>query len=113
MFDIRSRRDFLRITAGGMASLAASDALATSPGTPEATSSPKGEISVRVTDKNRKYASAPPLHWSSIPAKSGDTITIDVEKRYQPVLGFGAAFTDAACFLFNQLTPSERGQLFV
>jgi glucosylceramidase len=113
MFDIRSRRDFLRITAGGMASLAASDALASNPDAVEPAPAPKGEISARITDKDRRYASAPPLQWkASQPVTGGNVIMLDVEKRFQPTLGFGAAFTDAACYVFNQLTPSAREQLF-
>ena len=113
MFDSRSRRDFLKIAASGVASLAATEVLegaATQAATPQ---SPQGEISVRVTDKTRRYEKAPALRWrSSAVSGGGDVIALDPDKRYQPVLGFGAAFTDAACYMFNQLSPSSREQLF-
>ena len=32
--------------------------------------------------------------------------------KYQAILGFGAAFTDAACYTFNRLDASVREQLF-
>src|SRR5271165_2098493 len=67
MSETRSRREFLRITASGMAVLAASETLVGSAGASDPSSSPTGEISVRVTDKNRKYASGPPLQWKSAP----------------------------------------------
>ena len=113
MFDSRSRRYFLKIAASGVAGLAATEALAGRPVQTPATRTPSGEISRHVTDKNRRYASAPALHWTSSAASVGNgVITLDPGKRYQPVLGFGAAFTDAACYMFNQLTPAAREQLF-
>jgi len=113
MFDSQSRRDFLKIAASGVAGLAATEALAASPVQTPAIHTPSGEITVHVTDKNRRYASAPAIHWKSSAASPGsDTLTLDSERRYQPVLGFGAAFTDAACYMFNQLTPASREQLF-
>lgn len=113
MFDPRSRRDFLKIAATGVAGLAATEAMAASPFDTTAPATPKGEISVRVTDKNRRYASAPSLQWKSTAAPEGsNVISLDPAKRYQPVLGFGAAFTDAACYMFNQLPPNAREQLF-
>ena len=32
--------------------------------------------------------------------------------KYQEILGFGGAFTDAACYTFNRLSPSAREKLF-
>jgi glucosylceramidase len=112
MIDSPSRREFLKRAAGGMASLAAMEMLLDAPAPSEVGLSPKGEISVRVTDKTRKYTSAMPLEWKSSPAANGDAITIHADKRQQPVLGFGAAFTDATCYMFNQLAPNARAELF-
>ena len=113
MSESQSRREFLKITAAGVASLAASDMLAGNSGPSDLSPLPDSKISVRITDKDRKYASGPSLQWKrSPPTTTGPAITIHVEKRYQPVLGFGAAFTDAACYMFNQLTPAERARLF-
>lgn len=39
-------------------------------------------------------------------------MTLDPAKRFQDVLGFGAAFTDAACYTFNRLEPAAREGLF-
>lgn len=106
MSEVRSRREFLKIGAGSVAVLAAGDALA-------AGADPQGEINLRITSSSQKYASAPHLQWRSpSAAPNGDVITIDDGKRFQPVLGFGAAFTDAACYIFNQLEPDARTQLF-
>jgi glucosylceramidase len=113
MFDSRSRREFLKVAASGVAGLAAAEMLADGSVQAAAPEAPQGEISVRVTDKDRRYASAPSLRWkSSAVGSHGNIITLDPTKRYQPVLGFGAAFTDASCYVFNQLPATERTKLF-
>ena len=33
---------------------------------------------------------------------------MDLKERYQPILGFGSAFTDASCFLLDSMTPETR-----
>jgi len=73
-----------------------------------------GPIEVRVTDANRKFAAAPSLNWraaAEAPMKS-ETITLDPDKKYQEHLGIGGAFTDATCYMFNQLKASAREELF-
>ena len=113
MFDSRSRRDFLKIAASGVAGAAATEMLSGSGVQAAAPQPPQGEIRVRVTDKNRRYATGPSLGWKSASGSAnGDAITLDPDKQYQPVLGFGAAFTDAACYTFNQLPATARDQLF-
>jgi glucosylceramidase len=42
----------------------------------------------------------------------GEAIRLDPSQKFQPILGFGAAFTDAACYNFHQLSPTVREQLF-
>ena len=39
-------------------------------------------------------------------------MTLDPGKRFQDVLGLGAAFTDAACYTFNRLEAAARESLF-
>jgi glucosylceramidase len=112
MIDLRSRREFLKVTAGGVASLARAEMLANAQASSAIAPSPRSEIGVRLTDKTRKYASVKPLEWKPSPRVTADAITIRADKRQQPVLGFGAAFTDAACYIFNQLAPNARAELF-
>jgi len=38
-------------------------------------------------------------------------VHLDPGKRYQEVLGFGGAFTDASCYLFHQMSPEARRSL--
>jgi glucosylceramidase len=73
----------------------------------------RGSISVRLTYGDQRYAAGPSLMWKATTgAPSATQIVIDPGKRYQPILGFGAAFTDASCFLFNSLSTEARQALF-
>jgi glucosylceramidase len=70
-----------------------------------------GKISSWITDPQMKCAPGPVLSWrSGSPAGAG--IVLDPTKKFQPIQGFGGAFTDAACYTFNQLAAPAREQLF-
>ncbi len=47
---------------------------------------------------------------ASTSAKSPD-LEIDPSQRFQSILGFGGAFTDASCYLLSRMDPSQRLQL--
>jgi glucosylceramidase len=71
------------------------------------------EISVWVTSGEERFAAASHLSWGPAPAAPRAVrIELDPGKKFQEVLGFGGAFTDAACYMFNQLAPPVRDQLF-
>jgi glucosylceramidase len=106
----RTRRDFLKIAT---VAAAASRVTISSPAL-AAAAAPVGAggIDVRVTTGEKRYGAAERLRWS--PASGGaeaSRITIDGGKTLQPVLGFGAAFTDAACYMFSQMPEPEREAL--
>src|SRR5262249_55576983 len=72
-----------------------------------------GDIQVWVTDDKHRFESAPALVWRKSTGKQLEqTVRLDPGKKFQPILGFGAAFTDASCYLFSQLPPEEREKLF-
>ena len=102
----QSRRDFLKVSAAGVAALSQR---AYAFGVPAA---PKGEIDVRLTAGAARFAPQPSVKWQSLAGMSGETILLDPTKAYQEVLGVGAALTEAACYMFNQLLPHVREQLF-
>jgi glucosylceramidase len=112
MSTVRTRREFLRLSAAGLAASAVAETLpvrgsfrSANPGT--------AEISVRVTDEKRRFDRAPDLAWRKSTDKlPGETIALNPEKKFQQILGFGAAFTDASCYMFNQLSGDAREQLF-
>jgi glucosylceramidase len=112
-----TRRDFLRLSAAGLAVGATAQALpgmgSTASGSLRSADPGASEITVHVTDAKRRFESAPALAWKpSSGAPSGQTITLDPEKKFQPILGFGAAFTDASCYMFSQLSGETREKLF-
>lgn len=77
----------------------------------------RDQISVRVTAASKRFAEEPPLNWQPRTASSADCIVLDPASAFQEILGFGAAFTDSACYTLNQLSPAARekllGELFL
>jgi glucosylceramidase len=77
------------------------------------TEQPGGDIKVLVTVGEKRFSESAPIKWH--PAASGETgatIVLSPEKKFQEILGFGAAFTDAACYTFNQIEEAPREKLF-
>lgn len=115
-----SRRDFMKMAAATaaatpIAASAAVPALAAVPAPARsalAVPAPAGAISVWVTDRDRRHAAAPALAWRAAdPAPGASAIEIDAATTAQPILGFGAAFTDAACYNFSRLPDGARDAL--
>ena len=107
----RSRRDFLKLSTAGMAGAAV---LKPSPmfanGSPEKVNSP---IEVWITNDKLKCTKVNPIAWKKASGESSTTtIVLKTEKKLQTILGFGGAFTDAACYTMNRLDPSARTELF-
>lgn len=112
-----SRRDFLGISALGLAAAVAPKEVARSAaaaiGQDHEPAKIGGEISMWVTSGEDRFAAASRVKWSAASTTAGaDQIRLDPGIQFQEILGFGGAFTDAACYTFNQLTPSAREQLF-
>jgi glucosylceramidase len=71
------------------------------------------EISAWVTAGDERFAAAPALTWQPSSKTSGnDLLQLNPSTKFQHILGFGGAFTDAACYTFNQLQPAARERLF-
>jgi glucosylceramidase len=71
------------------------------------------DISIWVTSGSQRHAPSQSVRWG--PASKGpaaDVVELDPGRTYQEVLGFGAAFTEAACYMFSQLGEAERERLF-
>jgi len=107
-----TRRDFLRLSAAGLAAGAVAETVPTL-GTLHSAHSSGGELTVRVTDQKRRFEHASNIAWRPISGhSSGEIITLNPERKFQEILGFGAAFTDSSCYMFNQLSGNAREQLF-
>ena len=104
-----SRRDFLKLSVPGAAALAAVGSLPKS----ASAADPDGDVSLWVTDENRQLQRAPSVSWKPASKPGTDsTVTIDPGTKYQDILGFGGAFTDATCYTFNRLDPGVREKVF-
>lgn len=79
------------------------------------TSTPVPIVSMWVTsaDGTRRLERAADLPFAQTnPADDGQTITVDPDQRFQSMVGFGAAMTDASADLIeNTLSPTTRTQL--
>ncbi|HWR15740.1 MAG TPA: twin-arginine translocation signal domain-containing protein [Terriglobales bacterium] len=102
-----NRRDFLKISAVATASASLPHAVSAL-----ASDSPSGNVSVWTTAGSQKHAKLPSLEWKKLDKRATNLITVDPAEQYQQVLGFGAAFTDAACYTLSRLEPSVRQELF-
>jgi glucosylceramidase len=116
-----SRRDFLELSAMGLASAVAGGesvrprSILTDTEYQNPNINP--EISVWVTSGDERFASAPKARWSPASAASSastsvDYIQLNPRTNFQQILGFGGAFTDATCYTFNRLAPAAREKLF-
>ena len=74
--------------------------------------SPVGKISVWTTAGEQRHAVSDALQWKPATGGGGDTVTIDSSRQFQEILGFGAAFTDAACYTLSRLNTGARRELF-
>jgi glucosylceramidase len=106
----KTRREFLRYSAAGLATTAAARAVA---GFVPNTSSQTGETVAWVTNDKNRFARIDGPRWRSASAQPSEpAIVLDPAREFQTILGFGAAFTDAASYMFNQLSPDAREHLF-
>lgn len=112
MSESYTRRDFLAISALGAAALA--NTPVPKPLSVKSDSSgPSGEIRVWVTDDTHLLSSSTPSTWQpAADAAPSDAVILNPEKQFQEILGFGAAFTDAACYTLSRLSASAREELF-
>ncbi len=90
--------------------MAISGALARSAEAAADAKSASGEIRVWVTAGSKRLSREPSLRWQA-GSGTAEGIALDPGRQYQDVLGFGAAFTDAACYMLNELAPASREQL--
>jgi glucosylceramidase len=55
-------------------------------------------------DRFKQFSVEP---WQPASARSA-SVEVDGSKRFQSILGFGAAFTDSSCYLLSQMDPAQR-----
>jgi glucosylceramidase len=102
-----TRRAFLKRTAALSASLICAENTAVGFAGAVAVSNPRAWV----TDDRRKYEPLAVSPWQSNPAAGAFTIRIDAARKFQSILGFGGAFTEASCYLFHGMDPAGRRRL--
>jgi glucosylceramidase len=108
-----TRREFLTTAAISTAALASTSASDHSAARRDINAKPPGDMRVWVTDDDHLLSARAPVSWQRArrPAAS-DAVILAPDKQFQEILGFGAAFTDAACYTLNRLSLSAREELF-
>jgi glucosylceramidase len=102
----QSRRDVvMKLTSAGVAAMFARETASAQ------TAAPAGEVEVRLTAGTKRLALEDPLKWRPARGSSADSIVLDPATKHQEILGFGASFTDAACYMLNRLTAPVRERL--
>ena len=94
-----TRRGFVS-GAAGLAAYAATPAIARG----------AGAIRVQQTAGSKRFAQNAGLDWRPIEGEPANAITLDPTTRFQDVLGFGAAFTEASAYVISQMAPGARVQ---
>jgi glucosylceramidase len=109
MSDEPSRRDFLRLSALGLAATTASASIPRFQQGAGASS----EIKIWVTSGKLRFAPQDSISWQPTAGPSDTAaIILDPARKFQEILGFGAALTDSTCYMFNQLAAEAREALF-
>ena len=99
-----TRRDFIKWSATTAATLSASvQALAAAVSTPL----PRAWA----TSKNDRFRPIDVPNWQSVTTNPKKMIQLNPAQSFQNILGFGAAFTDASCYLFNRMNAPDRQAL--
>src|SRR5579859_5247985 len=99
-----TRREFLKSTAASAAVAALGGKLSASASPSAEVPAPKPEIEVFITDATRHHQRASALRWTEGSATApAAAVIVDPAAQSQPVLGFGGALTDAACYVIHDL----------
>ena len=127
-----SRRTFLKTSTLGLVAVGASVSAVSAAAskisgsvamlTTADTLQPASDIAVWVTNGTQRFASGKPIPWHPAPPPPPDTppgveppppdtVRIIPSNKFQDILGFGGCFSDAACYVINQLQKPVRDQL--
>src|SRR5579862_1922044 len=110
--EVINMRNLLKLIAATIVAAGIAGALLTAAFAQSKESHSDGSVTVRVTAGEKRYALADPLHWQAATGRAGtNDIVLKPNEKRQPILGFGAALTDAACYMINQLPETAREEL--
>ncbi len=69
------------------------------------------KVRVWATFRDRRHAQGAPLEWKPATQMMADAVALDPGTPKQEILGFGAALTDASCYVLSRLAGPERHAL--
>jgi glucosylceramidase len=109
---VKTRREVLKYAGLGVGAAAAS-AFAGKPDLVVAAQDRARAAQTEITDKSgKRLAAGQDVVWAKTPRKAPPVdVVVDPERKLQEILGFGAAFTDAACFTLSRLREGDRAEL--
>jgi glucosylceramidase len=110
-----TRRDFLGLTGPDPESIHKGHEAMTLAASPDAVSPLSGadKWKVWVTDEQKRLMEMEAIEPHRAEGPAGpDAIVLNPEDKNQEILGFGGAFSDSSCFLFDQLPAKTRAELF-
>src|SRR6201984_3648478 len=96
-----SRRGFLRAPSACAAAIPRSSRI-------PAWANGTGPVRVWSTFRDRRHQQGESLSWKPAGQVTAEAIMLDPAATKQEMLGFGAAMTDASCYLLSQLSEAER-----
>ncbi len=99
-----TRRDFLLTAAAALAISSRDEAWAN----PAATAGP---VQVWGTFRDRRHAAGDSLGWKPVAEVAADAIALDPGTTRQEMVGFGAALTDASCWVLSRMPDEQRATL--
>ncbi|MGB7548804.1 MAG: glycoside hydrolase family 30 beta sandwich domain-containing protein [Terracidiphilus sp.] len=67
-----------------------------------------GPVKVWSTFRDRRHVPGEPLAWKPAGEVAADAIALDPGAKKQEMLGFGAAMTDASCYVLSRIPETER-----
>jgi glucosylceramidase len=76
-----------------------------------AQASASGTVNVWSTYRDRRHVAGDALTWKPAGQIQAEAIMLDPATTKQEMLGFGAAMTDASCYLLSQLNDGERAPI--
>ena len=101
-----SRRRFLKAASVTAAALAVSKSIPA-----WAAAGSTAPVRLWSTYRDQRYKEAAPLAWKPATEAAPDAIAIDPGATRQEILGFGAALTDAACYVLSQIPQAQRKEV--
>jgi glucosylceramidase len=68
-------------------------------------------VKVWTTYRDKRHAQGEPLAWKPAAQVAANAIVLDPATTKQEVLGFGAAMTDAACYVLSEIPDGQRAEV--